>query len=256
MPEHLDLAADLLRSAKVERDGRTVRLHATANADVAALVRHVVLNAQVAAFSASRRTQSVNHMKQLALAMHNYHAMHGHFPSAVVTGPDGRTPHSWRVELLPFLDQKPLYQQYRMDEPWDSASNRKVLESRPEVFGYPGSGDDPTHAAYFAVVGPNTIFPADGKGTEIREIRDGTTTTILVVEAKRPIPWTKPEDIPLDPDGPPPKFGGFQSQFRGYNVSFADGSVRFLLDTIDANTLKALFTRAGGEVININSGKF
>lgn len=246
----LDVANDLLRSAKVERDGRTVRLRASAGVDVAALLKNIVLPLQASAGAASRRAQSVNHMKQLGLAMHNYVSSKNRIPPAVVIGPDGKTPHSWRVELLPYLEQQDLYNQYKMDEPWDSPSNRKVLEARPDLFGYPGSDDDPTHAAYFVVVGPSTIFPPDGKGTQVREITDGTTNTILVVEAKRPIPWTKPEDIPFDTDGPPPKFGGFQPELHGYNVTIGDGSVKFIKDTIDDSTLKALFTRNGGELIS------
>jgi hypothetical protein len=250
----LDAAETLIGSAHVERAGKMVRLRASApGVDVASLVKGAVLPAQAAARFASRRTQSVNHMKQLALAMHNYLNKYDHFPPAVVIGPDGKTPHSWRVELLPFLEQQSLYEQYRMDEPWDSPANRKVLEARPELFGYPGSGQDPTHSAYFVVVGPKTMFPPGGKGRRIAEIVDGVSTTIMVVEAKRPIPWTKPEDIPFDPDGPPPQLGGFQPESQGFNVGFGDGSVRFIKETIHPFTLKALLTAQGGEVININS---
>jgi hypothetical protein len=250
----LDAAAALIGSARVERTGKMVHLHASAaGVDVASLVKGAVLPAQASARFAARRTQSVNHMKHLALAMHNYLSQHGHFPPAVVLGPDGKTPHSWRVELLPFLEQQSLYDQYRMDEPWDSPANRKVLEARPELFGYPGSGQDPTHSAYFVVVGPKTMFPPGGKGRRIQEVVDGTSMTIMIVEAKRPIPWTKPEDIPFDPDGPPPQLGGFQPESQGYNAGFGDGSVRFIKESVNPRVLKALLTAQGGEVISADS---
>ena len=66
--------------------------------------------------------------------MHNYHDTHGQFPPAVVVGPDSKTPHSWRVELLPFLDQDALFKEYRLNEPWDSEANKKVLAQSPAVF--------------------------------------------------------------------------------------------------------------------------
>jgi hypothetical protein len=250
----LDVAEALLGSARIERDGKMVHVRAAApGVDVAALVKGVVLPAQASARSASRRAQSVNHMKMLGLAMHNYHSKFGHFPPAVVIGPDGKTPHSWRVELLPFLEQHSLYTQYKMDEPWDSPANRKVLEARPELFGYPGSGEDPMHSAYFVVVGPKTMFPPGGKGTKIAQVTDGTSWTIMVVEAKRPIPWTKPEDIPFDPDGPLPTLGGYQPESQGFNAAFGDGSVKFVNETVNPSVLKALLTAQGGEVMSADS---
>ena len=87
-------------------------------------------------------------------------------------------------------------------------------------------------------------------------ITDGTSNTILVVEAERDIPWTKPEDIAYDPDKPLPKFGGRPlpagiSGANGFLASFADGSVRFISDTTDEVTLRALITKAGGEVVQV-----
>ena len=84
-----------------------------------------------------------------------------------------------------------------------------------------------------------------------RMITDGTSNTILAVEAKRNIPWTKPEDIPFDPDAPLPELGGFWP--KGFHVVFADGAARFLKESINPAMLKALITRAGGEVISSDS---
>ena len=247
----LSVADNLLHSVKIERTGRIVRLRTSATADVAALVNDVVLPAQAAASSAARRKRAFSHLRRLALAMHNYASLHDHLPPAVVIGPDGKTQHSWRVELLPFLGQKSLYEQYKMDEPWDSPANRMVLESRPDVFGYPESGADPMHTAYFVVVGQTTLFPFGGKGTRFADVRDGTVNTIMLVEARRSVPWTKPDDIPFDPAAPPPTFGGFQPESAGFNACFADGSVRFLKNSVNPDMLKALLTSDGGEVITL-----
>ena len=189
-------------------------------------------------------------LRELALAMHNYAQANRRFPPAVLYGPDGKTPYSWRVALLPFLNQKALYDQYHFDEPWDGPNNRKLFEKMPAVFHAPSPPPDANakNASYFALVGPGTMF--DGKkGTEFREITDGTSNTILLVEAKRDIPWTKPEDIPYDPDKRLPELGGYFE--NGFCVAMTDGSTRMLPNGISDKTLRALITKAGGEAVSI-----
>lgn len=181
----------------------------------------------------ARRASSMNNMKQIMLALHNYHSLHGHFPPAVVMGPDGKTPHSWRVELLPFLDQKALYQRYRMNEPWDSEHNLKIAKTVVPVFNHPKS-EKPANSSYFVVVGEGTAF-GNKKGVSFKDITDGTSNTIALVEAKRDIPWTKPEDITYD-GKQLPEFGGFHE--GGFSVGKCDGSVRFISNPIDGEALK------------------
>ena len=81
------------------------------------------------------------------------------------------------------------------------------------------------------------------------DIFDGTSNTILAVEARRDIPWTKPEDLPFDP-GRLSELGGYNA--NGFNAVFADGAVRFLSNTVNPTVLKALITRDGGEVIRFD----
>ncbi|HEV8066567.1 MAG TPA: M56 family metallopeptidase [Planctomycetaceae bacterium] len=193
------------------------------------------------------RVQTVNHLKQLALAMHNYHDKNGHFPPAVVMGPDGKTPHSWRVELLPYLDKQALYDHYRLDEPWDSENNKKVLEQIPEVFTSPFNNVNSNNSGYYVLVGPGTVFEGAG-GVRIRDIVDGTSNTLMLVEAKRNIPWTKPEDIPFDPKKPLPELGGFvKGQFT---AALADGSVHTYSVDKAKDQLKLLIMRNDLQVID------
>ncbi len=79
----------------------------------------------------------MNDLKQIGLAMHNYHDVNKHFPAPVIMGPDGKTPHSWRVAILPYLDQQELYKQYNLNEPWDSPHNKKLLKKSPPSIGTP-----------------------------------------------------------------------------------------------------------------------
>lgn len=187
--------------------------------------------------TAARRARSKNNIKQILLALHNYHERYNHFPPAVVLGPDGKTPHSWRVELLPYLDQQALYDQYRMNEPWDSEHNLKIAETVVPVFSHPSSSK-PANTGYFVVVGDGTAFGSK-EGVSFKEITGGTTQTIAIVEAKRDIPWTKPEDIAYD-GKKLPKFGGYYQ--GGSQVGMCDGSVKFISEFLDDDTLKTLLS--------------
>ena len=203
--------------------------------------------------------QSGNNLGQLALlrlglAMHNYHDSKGHLPPAVLYGPDGKTPHSWRVAMLPYLDDgeedvyDDIYKKYRFDEPWDGPNNRKLLEKVPRCYRGPTDRADSPNACYFALVGPGAIFDGE-KGTSFNEIKDGMSTTIMLVEAKRDIPWTKPEDIPCDPEKPLPRLGGYFE--GGFHVATAAGRVHFLPSTVSDKVLRALITKAGGEPVTV-----
>lgn len=190
------------------------------------------------------RTQCSNQLKRIAVAMHNYHEAHGKFPPAIGYGPDGKTPHSWRVALLPFLGQAELHKKCNFKEPWDSPNNTKLLEEIPAAYRCPKVDGDSTCSSYFVLTGPSTVFSGP-EGTSRSDIIDGTNSTLLVVEAKRDIPWTRPADIPYDLGEPLPKLGGMHS--GGSYASFADGSVRWIADSTPEKDLRALCTKAGKE---------
>ena len=103
-------------------------------------------------------------------------------------GPDGKTVNSWRVAILPFLDEQALYDQYNLNEPWDSENNKKVLAQMPNVFRNLNSTGDPTHTCYLGFSGPNTVLGDGSKGIRFRDVMDGESNTILVSEAQRKIP--------------------------------------------------------------------
>jgi hypothetical protein len=181
--------------------------------------------------------------------MHNYEAMHRRLPPAVLVCPDGKTPYSWRVELLPSLGYETLYKQYRFDQPWDSPDNRKVLDQIPAIYRHPADEGHSKSASYFVLTGPDTVFP-DGQGTAFADIKDGVSATLLVVEAKRDIPWTKPEDIPYAADQPVPELGGWIPNFP--NVAYCDGrALPMKMDGVNEEMLRAMITKAGGEIIEL-----
>jgi beta-lactamase regulating signal transducer with metallopeptidase domain len=260
MKHTLEIARSLLSQAKIETSSNVVSLHSNtgiALADVAKQLAPAVTTAR----SAARRTMSVNNLKQIGIAFHNYHDANGHFPSPALLGGERKQfPFSWRVALLPYLEQDGLYRQYHFDEPWDGPHNKLLIEQMPAVYSAGGKDGTPANrskASYFVFAGPATALGSPsvpgGKNSDatFAQITDGLSNTILVVEAQRDIPWTKPEDIPFDPDGQIPALGGLWPD--GFNVLMGDGSVRFVKSQVDPITLKALITRAGGEAISFQA---
>jgi len=213
---------------------------------IAAVGTALLLPAVQQAREAARRTQCRNNLMMIMLALHNYHDTYGHFPPAVIHPPGGKPPYSWRVALLPFLEEEELYKQYNFNEPWDGPNNRKLLERMPECFRCPSSRM-PKHCTSYAVItGPSTLFQGK-EGVRIAEVTDGLSGTLAVVETERQIPWTKPEDLKYDPAGPLPPIGSAHP--GGYNAAFADGTVRFISRNIDEKLLRALITISGGETV-------
>jgi RNA polymerase sigma factor (sigma-70 family) len=196
------------------------------------------------------RQRSVENLKLLGLGMHNYHADNGQFPPAAVYSKDGKPLLSWRVLLLPYLDQRDLFTQFKLDEPWDGPTNKKLLTKMPEIYAIPrGKAKGTSTTVYQVFTGAGTIFPSP-KASRIADITDGTANTILIVEAAEAVPWTKPADLSYDPKKPLPKLGGVTK--KGFEATLADGSARLFKQTIKEATLRALITSNGGETINDN----
>jgi prepilin-type processing-associated H-X9-DG protein len=218
----------------------------------APMLTALLLPAVQAGRGAARGAQSQNNMKQIGLALHNYHQARGSFPPAYTTGKDGKPLLSWRVHILPYLDQDALYKQFHLDEPWDSEHNKALVAQMPATYKHPASavsGEGKTN--YLTVRGEKTVFPGE-KGISLAEIRDGSSNTIMTVEVadESAVVWTKPDDFQYDEKNPLKGRGGLSPD--GFNAGFADGSVRFLSLSIDPKTLTALFTRNGGEAVDLN----
>jgi len=244
-----DILDSLLDSVKIEAKEDQVRATAVVDADDAASLAAMLVPAISKAREAARRAQATNNLRHIGLAMHNYADVNGSFPPAVLYGPDGKTPYSWRVALLPYLEQAPLFEQYKKDEPWDSPANKQVLAKMPAVFRDPNDPAESTVSSYYGLTGPSTIFFGK-EGAKFVQITDGTSNTLMLVEAKREIPWTKPEDIPYDKDKPLPKLGGHYAE--GFIAAVCDGSVRIIPQNVDQMVLRAFVTRDGGEVIDFS----
>ena len=183
------------------------------------------------------------------MAVANYHDVHGHYPPAYLVDADGRPMHSWRVLILPYLEQKKLYDQYDFSEPWDGPHNRKLAARMPEVYALHGDYEPGlTTTNYLAVVGPETVWLGETPRLS-DEITDGFSSTILIVENRgAKIPWMAPADLSLatmsleinSPDG-------VSSKYADPAVVMLDGSLHRLRSDLPSAALRALLTAAGGE---------
>jgi hypothetical protein len=202
--------------------------------------------------------QSQNNLKQIGVAMHNYHSLYGFLPGAALCDARGKPLLSWRVAILPFIEEEDLYKQFRLNEPWDSEHNKKLLARMPKAYApVAGAAPKEPHSTFYRVfTGPNAAFPEGqpgqpagvSRGLRMTQFLDGTSNTLLVVEAGEAVPWTKPDELPYDPKKPLPRLGGM---FEGsFHILMADGSVHTVKKTIDPTKLHALITPQGAEVID------
>jgi RNA polymerase sigma factor (sigma-70 family) len=193
----------------------------------------------------AQRARSMNNLKQILLAIHNYHDVNGNMPHDIADK-DGKPILSWRVAILPYIEQDNLYKQFKLDEPWDSEHNSKLLAQMPVTYRIPTQGKDATKTYYQVFAGPGTMFEP-GKKIKLQDITDGTSNTIAAVEAGPPVEWSKPADIPYDPKNPLTKLEGPFGNVM--HAAHGDGSARAYPREVPEKTLRLLIERNDGQVI-------
>ncbi|MEZ6043381.1 MAG: DUF1559 domain-containing protein [Planctomycetaceae bacterium] len=214
------------------------------------------MNSVGSARSPGLRKNCRNQMKQIVIALHNYHDDFGRFPPAVVYDSYGRAAHSWRVLLLPYMDSGEIYHRYRFDEPWNGPNNRLLSDFIPDVYQCPAykerfSAIPSVHPVvdrltnYVLICGPDCLFDGD-RAPQISSVTDGTASTIMLADVQdRAVHWMEPRDITpseLLTELRSTHSGRGEGHNRGMSVGFVDGSVRTILHDTPEAELEALTT--------------
>ncbi len=190
------------------------------------------------------KDHSLENLEQIGKAMLEYHKKNKSFPPAAHFGDGDKPLLSWRVLLLPYLGERDLYDQFKMNEPWDSPDNKPLADQIPEVYKTPDA--TPPETCYLVPSGMGTIFSAK-RGIPRGAIHDGPENTLLVVEANldRSVVWTSPEELRFVQDNPSSGIGSFRRD--AFLAVTADGAAHYLPNTLNADLMRALFTASGKE---------
>lgn len=210
----------------------------------------LLLPAVQAARTAARRMSMSNNMKQVMLAMHNYHAAFNRLPPAAISDEDGNPLLSWRVAILPFIEEQELYEKFHLDEPWDSEHNLPLSKELPLVYESPNAPLPAGKTVLQAVVGDGMgLRPTEETG--FRDFRDGLSNSVMIlqVDADAAVIWSKPDDLEIDMDSPLEHLGS--AEMGGFHIGMADGSIRFITENVDPELFKKMLTRAGKEPIQV-----
>lgn len=198
----------------------------------------------------------MNNFKQVTLAMLMYESTHGRLPAQAICDKEGKPLLSWRVMLLPYLEEGNLYEQFRLDEPWDSEHNLKLIERMPAVYGEPSAPDMAARGLTTVQIlsGEDTPFPVPDRFPRPATISDGLSNTLAIVEAMpdNAVPWTKPDDVEFDPEQPLAGVGNPLRAGGMFAAGMFDGSVRLLSPDIDPEVFKAVVTPNGGESVRLD----
>lgn len=192
-----------------------------------------------------------NNLKQIGISLHNYHDEYGCFPCAIVDD-RGQRMHSWRTAILPYAEQRQLFERYNLHEPWNGASNQLLLDEIPGGYRCPSDRSAvSTDTSYVRIVGKGTVGGEPNESVSYQEIADGTTRTIMAIEvAESGIPWLEPRDMTVEEAvryiTNPEASGRKHAHQGGVMVLMADGSVRFIESSIDPRKLESLMRRDDG----------
>ncbi|MDP1560698.1 MAG: DUF1559 domain-containing protein [Pirellulaceae bacterium] len=243
------ILGSLLRqvSPEVSSSHLSLQMNLADHRFVGPFITAILLPAIQAARSAAQRLEQSNNAKLIGLAVLNYESANARFPARFKASPNGKPLLSWRVMILPYLDENELFNKFRLDEPWDSPHNLPLAAEMPTVFRDRFVAD-PNRTCIVAAAAKGAVFEG-ADGIRIRDITDGMSNTLMFVECdpSMAVVWTQPEDLRFDSENPSNGLGSRRD--GGFIAAFCDGSTRIISASTDPSILRRLVLRADGEVI-------
>ncbi len=238
--EMMKLGKQILNSIKIERRRNQVNVVGSLKLDFKAIAQPLQ-----EVYTAQKRTEAANNLRQQCLGCLNFESAYGHLPKSVMIHEKTGKKYSWRIAILPFIERNDIYQKYDFSQEWDSPHNLEVTSEMPDFFRADSDDKETTNTSFFLLTGPGGAYGKEENLT-LADFRDGTSNTIMAIEAQRDVHWAKPEDIEIHPDQPLPDFGGYHD--GGFNVVRVDGSVAFIPENVAEEYLRQMFTPSGGEI--------
>ncbi len=219
----------------------------------------ISLPASIANTYESRRAIGANNLRQLVIAMHNFHDAYRALPAAYSADDEGNPLLSWRVHILPYLGHVDLYNEFHLDEPWDSEHNIRLLDRMPDEFKSPSLKLEPGQTTMVVPTGEGTVFERldegqygalNPRGRSLERIRDGTGQTLLIMEANQAaaVNWTEPIDFDVTAGSIIERLEKVYPS--GTNIASANGAVHHLKLDDKLDLLQRMFTHSGGEVVD------
>lgn len=248
----LAMAETLIKAIEVGREGATTSITVALPEEALQAGMELVSQSMNAAQGQARQLSNLNNLKQIGLSVWNHHFEYKKYPVGEderIQFKDGKPLLSWRVHLLPFLDQQALYDEFHLDEPWDSEHNKTLLEKMPPFYV---DQKNPLPSGMTNYLAPGTESSILGGTSAVKQadVVDGMTNTILVmiVAPEKAVPWTKPADLSVDEDDPVGSLGEFPD--GSISVLFGDGSVKPISLSIESDVLLHLFDKRDGNPLN------
>jgi hypothetical protein len=192
--------------------------------------------------------RSQDKLKQIGFAFHSYASSNDYLLPGNITDKNGRPLLSWRVQLLPYIAEAKLYEEFKLNEPWDSEHNQKLIAKIPKTYNPVRGKAKRGETFYQTFTGKDAVF-GDKIPNLMSTFVDGTSNTALVVEAGDPVTWTRPADLPFDRNASLPRLGG---SFDGdFHVLLGDGRVELYKKDYDADEMKKVIMPADGGAVDV-----